>query len=39
LMLMCPIRGLICGWLPQWSVVRWLSASALSCSVILLVYS
>jgi len=33
LMLMPPIRGLTCGWLPQWSVVRWLSASALSCSV------
>ena len=33
-----PNRGLTCGWLPQWSVVRWLSASALSCSVILLAY-
>src|SRR5262245_46383966 len=28
LMLMCPDRGLTCGWLPLWSVVRWLSASA-----------
>jgi hypothetical protein len=28
-----PNKGLTCDWLPQWSVVRWLSASALSCSV------
>src|SRR5262249_11355885 len=33
LMLILPNRGLTCGLLSQWSVVRWLSASALSCSV------
>ena len=33
LMFDVPSRGLTYGGLPQWSVVRWLSASALSCSV------